>query len=233
MYTVYHEPVLASGNDWLQLSKSFHKLATYEERDDFIPQTTYNLMADKNCCYAKIVDKLADYFTFDSMGLSAQNTPPQNRKAVEKLMTTPAFKNMRGGLKKSIINLKNAAQEHTGQKFFLEYEHYDTCLVASDIKAFFNVQLENTGKYLPDDIIVLFGDNEVKKFIESKGAALLKKIPVDRAKTDGMRKDRYLAGYYQQAMEELFHDDWREVEAQKKFPKAFEAFTKINAGIEI
>ena len=232
-YRVYHDALIASGSDWVQLSKNFNQVATQESSEDFTPELTYNLMADKNFCYGKIVEKLAEHFNYETLGINAKNTPTQNAKAVEKIIAHPAFQKLRSGLKDMIINLRDAAKEHTGQKFIMEYKYYDTCLVDSDIKNFFKTQLFNTGKYTPDDVIVLCGDNEVKKFIASEGGALLKKIKVDPAKADQRRREIYLRGFYSEGMQELFTEDMREVNPKVKFPKGYDAYTKSPRGIQV
>ena len=232
-YTVQHEALLACGSDWVQLSKNFHEAATLDVREDFVPEVSYNLMADKNCCYAKIVDKLADKFNFDSLGINSQNTPTQNGKALDKIIASAAFQKLDTRFKSLITNLRTAAKEHTGQKFFLENDSFSTCLIESDIKSFFKTQMIHTGKYQPDDIIVLFGDNEVKRFIESNGSTLLKEIKTDMSKgTNALRREAYLNGYYEEALEELFNEDLQEVDPQAKFPKAYKAFSNRHNQLE-
>ena len=183
----------------MQFSLAYHNEASFEQREDYVPDVTHNLMATKESIYGEILNLLTKHFSLEKIGIAPNASVKERMRAVARFTQRLPSGYLTQHEIDTLENFEQAMDGLTGQLFTLDLPCWGPKFVATDIKKFIDLQVDYTGRGCPDDVIVLANDRDVKKFLETGGASLLKKIKFTGAL--GIHEENYRDGFLDTAHE--------------------------------
>ena len=199
--TVWHDIVAVAADSWRDLSQKLVEKYEYTERTEFNSTVEFNYFSARLPAYNKILNILLDKFEPAYIGIAPAMNVDSKCKAIDVFVNDSVKMSLLHPAAR--LSVKNLHKARTGDEiFFFEFPEFLQVQAYNDIRDLVKAQLFQAGRYEADDVLVLQGDAQVKKFVTEKGKSLLAQIDF------GPRRGRspeasYLRGFWKELPEGL------------------------------
>ena len=190
-YSYYHDAFAFRPSNWRDFSQKFCRAAEYEVRTEYNSTVEFNNFPAPFSAYNKILQLLLDEQSMGYLGIADTDTPEEKMAKIDQFVNN---KDKMAALKPARAeSIERIYQAREGAEiFYLEFPSFLHVEAFNNIHDLIKTQLFITGKYNADDIIVLNGDKQVKRFVEEKGESLFGQIEAAGGKAPSRE---YLRGF--------------------------------------
>ena len=199
----YHDSYEFKADDWQEFSVNLHNVLSEGLEEMYVPSITRNLLGGEDCAYNEMFSLLMHYRDKAQLGILPTDNKSQIKKKLSQL-TDKDYKSLAIAgytlnVIKNILKYKDSDEIYYIRRNNSASRFPDTF---GNVRDLINSQVIITGKYDASDAILLHGDAQVEKFIDEKGASLLKKIKF-KTNDQTLEKYNYLNGFINQVYKEL------------------------------
>ena len=161
--------------NWHEFSVRFHEEAIRGLNGSYTPQITYNFLGGRDLAYNEVINLLTSQFCLEELGISEAQGNSQKIGAIDEFIRKHRDNNfIDPGLFHEIDKVLN--NEMVNNQYIFKYQNFGPICRTQSLSELVDLQLKNTGKELPENIIVLVGDAQVKHFLSTKGKELLAQV---------------------------------------------------------